>query len=132
MSMRTLDIAQLYLRIIIGGMLILHNINKMQNYNEIISNYPSLDGLSGRFWYVVFATLESVSAIMLIVGWRVRLAASILIGGTILTMLIYFPSPSIEDFELKAIYTFIYIYVLISGGGIYSLDSVRNTRSTTI
>lgn len=130
--MKRLDIAQLYLRVIIGGVLILHNINKMQNYNEVISNYPMMDGLSGRFWYVVFASLESITAIMLIIGWRVRLAASILIGGTILAMLIYFPSPSMEDFELKAIYTFIYIYILIAGGGLYSFDSVRNGRNSSI
>lgn len=129
--MRKLDIAQLYLRIIIGGMLILHNIYKMQNYNEVISSYPAIDELSGRFWHVAFATVESVTAIMLIIGWRVRLAASTLIIGTILAMLIYFPSPSAEDFELKAIYTFIYIYVLITGGGLYSLDSVQNRHKPT-
>lgn len=123
--MRTLDIAQLYLRVTIGGLLILHNIGKMQNYNEVIGSYPNLDGLSGRFLFVALASVECISAIMLIVGWRVRLAATMLIVQTILTLLIYFPSPSFDNLELKAIYTFIYIYVLISGGGSYSLDNAH-------
>ncbi|MFI3288549.1 MAG: DoxX family protein [Rikenellaceae bacterium] len=130
--MRTLDIAQLYLRVIVGGMLILHNIDKMQNYNVIISNYPDLDGIAGNFWFVLFASAECISAIMLIIGWHVRLASTILIAQTILTLLIYFPSPSTTNLELNAIYTFIYIYILISGGGAYSLDGIRNSRVTTI
>ncbi|MFI3248930.1 MAG: DoxX family protein [Rikenellaceae bacterium] len=128
--MRTLDIAQLYLRIAIGGMLILHNIGKMQNYNEIISNYPDLEGLPASFWFVVLASLESISAIMLIIGWRVRLAATILIAQTILALLIFFPSPSTENLELNAIYTFIYIYILISGGGVYSMDRTGRDQVT--
>ncbi len=130
--MRTIDIAQLYLRIIVGGMIILHNIGKMQNYNVIISNYPTFDGIAGSFWFVVLASAESIAAIMLIVGWRVRLAATILIAETILALLLYFPTPNSINLELHAIYTFIYIYILISGGGTYSLDGIRGGKATIV
>ncbi|MFI3304241.1 MAG: DoxX family membrane protein [Rikenellaceae bacterium] len=123
--MRTIDIAQLYLRIVIGGMLLLHNIWKYQNYNDIISTYPQLEGLSGALWFTLFAALECTTALMLIAGWRVRLASVILIVGSILALTIYFPNPSINDLELKGIYIFIYIYMFIAGGGLYSMDGVR-------
>ncbi len=127
--MRTLDIAQLYLRITIGGMLILHNIDNMQNYNEIISQFKDLEGLSSAFWFVALSSLESIAAIMLIIGWRVRFAATILIVQTILSLLVYYQSTTMVNLELKSIYTFLYIYILIAGGGTYSLDRFRGQRT---
>ncbi|MFI3305222.1 MAG: DoxX family protein [Rikenellaceae bacterium] len=128
--MRTLDIAQLYLRIVVGGMLILHNIWKYQNYNEIITSYPRLEGLSAALWFTLFAAAECVTALMLVVGWRIRLASVILIVGSILALAVYFPTPSLSDMELQGIYVFIYIYIFIAGGGLYSLDgAMRRSQS---
>lgn len=126
--MRTLDIAQLYLRIVVGGMLLLHNIDKQQNYNDIINSYPALDGITGTTWFVAFSVVESIAAIMIIVGWRIRLATTMLIIGTILTLAIYFPQPSSTALELRGIYIFIYIYIFITGGGVYSLESIRDRK----
>lgn len=95
-------------------------------FNEVISLYHDFEGISNRFWFVMLSSFESVAAIMLIIGWRVRTAATILIAQTILTLLIYYPYQSTVNIELKAIYTFIYIYILIAGGGIYSLDRFRS------
>ncbi len=130
-TMRTLDIAQLYLRIVIGGMLLLHNIWKYQNYNDIISTYPHLNGFSTAFWFTLFAAVECVTALMLVVGWRVRLASVILIVGSILALAICFPSPSLSEMELQGIYIFIYIYIFIAGGGLYSLDGAMRSSERT-
>lgn len=126
--MRTLDLAQLYLRIVIGGMLLLHNIDKQQHYNEIIDSYPSMDGIGGATWFLLFSVVESVAAVMLIVGWRIRLASTALILGTIIAMTLYFPQPSTVTLELRGIYVFLYIYIFIAGGGLYSLDQIRDTK----
>ncbi|MFI3328254.1 MAG: DoxX family protein [Rikenellaceae bacterium] len=126
--MRTLDLAQLYLRIVIGGMLLLHNVAKMQRYNTIIDSYPTWEGLSSGFWFYLFATIQSFAGVMLIIGWHVRLAAAILTAGTILGLAIFFPTPSLSSLEIDALYTFIYIYIFIAGGGLYSLDSIRAVR----
>ena len=36
-----MDWAVLYLRLFTGASMLFHNIGKIQNYNEIISSYPS-------------------------------------------------------------------------------------------
>lgn len=126
--MRTLDIAQLYLRISVGGMLLLHNINKFQNYNTIIMEYPQLEGVSSAFWFYLFEGVEAAAAVMIIIGWHIRFATAALIVGTILALTIYFPLPSMVDLELRGVYAFIYIYLFISGGGIYSFDFARVSK----
>ncbi|MFR9620516.1 MAG: DoxX family protein [Rikenellaceae bacterium] len=122
--MKTLNIAQLYLRITIGGLLLLSNISKFQNYNISLGEYHPLERLSAQFWFILFAAVESATALMLIIGLKVRLAAATLAIGTILYMTIYFPSTSKVEMELHTTYIFIYIYILISGGGLYAYDTL--------
>ena len=38
---RHMDWAVLYMRLFAGGMMLFHNIGKMQDYNEIVNSYPS-------------------------------------------------------------------------------------------
>ncbi|MFI3258919.1 MAG: DoxX family protein [Rikenellaceae bacterium] len=129
--MRTIDTALLYLRIVVGGMLLLHNIGRMQDYNTIIENYHSVEGIASPVWFLLFGLVESVAAVMLIVGWRVRLASIALVVGTILVLTLYFPNASMSEVEIHGIYTFIYIFLFISGGGLYSMDGARKGDKVT-
>ncbi len=122
------DWALLYLRIVVGGALLLHNVAKMQDYNVIISAYSQMWGVSGATWYVVLSGVEVVGAFMLIIGRWVRGASVMLIGGTMWTMILYFKSSTPLFVELQSLYVMIYILFLITGGGYYSMDRVRYYR----
>ncbi|MFI3332296.1 MAG: DoxX family protein [Rikenellaceae bacterium] len=113
----------LYLRIVTGGALLLHNVAKMQNYNYIIDSYRELWGMGGATWYVAFSFIEVICAFLLIMGRWVRSAAAVLILGTLAGMIIYFGSNSSLMIELNALYILIYILFLIGGGGNYSIDA---------
>ncbi len=126
---KRLDLAILYLRIAVGGMLLLHNIGNLQRYNVLVGDYPTWRGVAGSAIFVLFMLIESLSAVMLITGWRVRLAAVILTAQSIFSMLIYHPLPSTSELELHSLYTFIYIYIFIAGGGLYSFDRFRTKKS---
>lgn len=118
------DWALLYLRVVIGGVLLLHNVAKMQNYNVVIDSYHQLWGVGGATWYVLFSFVEVLSAFLLIMGRWVRATAVVLILGTVAGMIIYFGSASAATIELNAIYILLYLLFLISGGGFYSMDGV--------
>ncbi len=124
----TSDWALLYLRIIIGGALLLHNVAKMQDYNTIISSYSSMWGIEGATWYIALSVIEVVSAFMLIIGYWVRTAAVVLIMGTVSVMILYFRYSSPIFVELQSLYVMIYILFLITGGGYYSMDRARARR----
>ncbi len=130
--MKSTDTALLYLRIVVGGMLLLHNIGKMQSYNTIINSYTPLDQISSPTWFILFGVIETLAAVMIIIGWRVRLASIILITGTVFALSVYFPNTSLVTLELNAIYVFIYIYLFIAGGGYYSLDNAIDSRSSKV
>ncbi len=120
----TNDWAILYMRIVIGGVLLLHNVAKMQDYNIVIDSYHKMWGVGGATWYVGFSFVEVFCAFLLIMGRWVRSAAVVLILGTIAGMIIYFGGNSALTIEINALYILIYLLFVISGGGYYSLDSV--------
>ncbi|MFR9523706.1 MAG: DoxX family protein [Rikenellaceae bacterium] len=122
------DWTVLYLRIILGGVLLLHNVAKVQDYNVVIEAYHQLWGVGGATWYVAFSFIEVVCAFLLIMGRWVRAAAVVLILGTIMGMIIYFGASSPIMIELNSIYILLYLLLLITGGGYYSLDSVGCRR----
>ncbi len=125
------DWALLYLRIVVGGALLLHNVAKMQDYNTIISSYSSAWGLSGATWYVALSAIEVIAAFMLIIGYWVRSAAMMLIVGTVSIMILYFRFSSPLFVELQSLYVMLYILFLITGGGYYSMDRARARRRLT-
>ncbi len=117
------DWALLYLRVVIGGALLLHNVAKMQDYNYIIEAYRSLWGVAGATWYVLFSFVEVTCAFLLIMGRWVRAASVVLILGTLAGMIIYFSVNALQSIELNALYILLYLLFVITGGGYYSLDS---------
>ncbi len=124
----TSDWVVLYLRIIVGGALLLHNVAKMQNYNYIIDSYHQLWGVGGATWYVAFSFVEVFCAFLLIMGRWVRPTAIVLILGTLAGLIIYFGGASPQTLELNALYILIYILFAVTGGGYYSLDMVGPRR----
>ncbi|MFI3316060.1 MAG: DoxX family membrane protein [Rikenellaceae bacterium] len=119
------DWAVLYLRIMIGAILLLHNVGKMQNYNEIINSYHQLWGVAGATWYVAFSLIEVICAFLLIIGRWVRLSSAVLILGTLAGMIFYFGLSTPLVIELNAVYILLYLLLVITGGGYYSMDRVR-------
>lgn len=123
---RHMDWAVLYMRLFAGGMMLFHNIGKMQNYNEIITNYPSFLYINNAATFVVIAVAEVLFAVMLIIGLWVRLAALMMALG----MLLLFAWGGFGAGELEFVWMGIYVFLVISGGGLYAFDEmVTETRN---
>lgn len=120
---RCMDWAVLYLRLFIGGILLLHNIGKMQHYDEIINAYPSLLFTDSAATFVVICVAEVLFAVMLMLGLWVRLSAAVMALGMLVSVLLVFPSAGFLAAELQFVYMGIYVFLIISGAGAYSFDA---------
>lgn len=123
---RCMDWGTLYLRIFLGGSIFFHNVWKMQNYNEIIGSYPSLFGSGGATSFVVASTAEVLMAVLLLLGFRVRLAAAAMAAG----MLWLFFADGIPSGETALVYAAVYAALVITGGGLFSFDGFAAPRKT--
>jgi hypothetical protein len=67
-----MDWAVLYLRLFTGASMLFHNIGKIQNYNEIISSYPSPLYINPPAVFVIVTVAEALLAVLIIMGLWVR------------------------------------------------------------
>ena len=73
-----MDWAVLYLRLFLGSIMLFHNIGKIQNYNELISSYPSLLYIDNNAVFVIATVTEVLFSVLIMMGIWVRLSASVL------------------------------------------------------
>lgn len=118
---RRLDGAVLYLRLFMGGVLLLHNVGKLQTYNEIIGSYPSLFHIDNRVSFTLIAFVEVIAAVLLMIGLRVRAAAALLAVG--FSYAVWRDGFGPTD-EIRFLWVGICLALWISGGGAYALDAV--------
>lgn len=120
---RCMDWAVLYLRLFIGGILLLHNIGKMQQYDRIIDSYPSLPLMDSAATFVAICVAEVLFAVLLMLGLWVRFSAAVMAAGMLISILFLFPSAGFLAAELQFVYMGTYVFLLISGAGAYSFDA---------
>ena len=108
------------LRIVVGLLFLQHGLSKVFNF-PAPSPVPSLSGLM-----ILAAFLETIGALLFVVGAYTRIVALILSGEMAFA---YFMAhaprsfyPVVNGGELAVIYCFIFLYFAFAGGGPLSVD----------
>lgn len=118
------DIAILFLRLFIGGVILLHIIGKLQDYDNLLLTYHNILGFDAATSFAIITILEGVFAAMIMVGVATRFfSAMMLIVSTMsIAEALLAPSPDIAMAKINFVYMGIYVTLLISGGGIYAFN----------
>lgn len=119
---RHMDWAVLYMRLFAGGMMFFHNIGKIQDYNEIVNSYPSFAFLGSAAVFVIASIVEVLLATLIIMGLRVRTAAILMALGILLALLMGYVG------EPAFVWLGIYVFLAISGSGLYAFDAALSPR----
>ena len=114
-----MDWAVLYLRLFTGASMLFHNIGKIQNYNEIISSYPSPLYINPPAVFVIVTVVEVLLAVLIIMGLWVRPAAFLMAAG----ILLMFVWGGFGAGEQEFVWLGVYVFLIISGGGLYAFDA---------
>lgn len=118
------DVAILFLRLFIGGVMLLHIVGKMQSYDNILLTYHRILGLDAATSFAVITILEGLFAAMIILGVATRFASAmmlIVVAMSIAEALLN-DTPDVATAKLNFVYMGIYITLLISGGGGYAFN----------
>lgn len=118
---RCMDWAVLYMRLFAGALMLFHNIGKVQDYNEIITGYPSLGFIGAPAVFVFVMVAEVVLAVLIILGLWVRTAALLLSLGILLML----SANGFAGVEQGFVWLGIYVFLILSGGGLYAFDRIR-------
>lgn len=116
------DLATLILRLMFGGMFILHGWPKLTGYSEMVKGFDPI-GLGADLSLVLVIFAEFVCGILIVLGLFMRYA----VVFTFITMLVaYFVAHANDDFMIKMlpfVYIWLCIVIFILGSGRYSLDA---------
>ena len=109
----------------------MHNVGKLQTYNEIIDSYPALLFGSSPATFAIFSICETLFAVMIMCGFMVRFAAFVMALGMFLSLFVVMPSHDPSMTTLQFVYMGIYIFFVIAGGGRYAFDGLYDVRKVS-
>ncbi|MCW3789438.1 DoxX family protein [Plebeiibacterium sediminum] len=122
-SATNIYVALLVLRVVIGVLMLKHGIPKIK---KLLSPEPihffKTFGLSERNSLVVAAFVEVFFSTLLILGLGTRVAVLPLLGTMVIAAFYTLKSEPYDKKELPILFMLIYITILVSGSGMFSLD----------
>lgn len=124
------DRAILFLRIFIAAVMLLHIIGKMQNYDNVVLTFPSLLDFNRPTSLALSIIFEAAMAAMIAIGICTRLSALLMFITSLVTLfdiaLQAEGAISTDAAKLQFIYAGIFLTLMISGGGRYSISIGQN------
>ena len=124
------DRAILFLRIFIAAVMLLHIIGKMQNYDNVVLTFPSLLDFNRPTSLALSIIFEAAMAAMIAIGVGTRLSALLMFITSLVTLfdiaLQAEGAISTDAAKLQFIYAGIFLTLMISGGGRYSISIGQN------
>lgn len=117
------DWSILFLRAFIGGFMLMHNVGKIQDYDEIINSYPSFLIFGQQAVFMLGTLIEVLLSVLIIIGLNVRSAAALLTGICI-TILIAFHD---AEYTKTVLMMGIYMTLVLSGSGRFGFDPYRKS-----
>lgn len=123
-QMKSCAVAILFLRLFIGGVMLLHVIGKMQTYDNLVLAYPSIMGFSRATSLTLSMIIESACAAFIMVGVATRFVSLAMLMFTLLSVvkLAQIDALTIYDLKIDFVYLGIYITLIISGSGSYGFN----------
>ena len=124
-----LNIVLLVVRVGVSVSMLSHGLmklNKLLSGGEIKFADPIGIGQSASFYLAIFA--EVVCSFLLILGLFTRLAVIPLLITMLIVVLVVNQGHEFGDLELPLLYIFIYLILLVTGAGKYSVDSYVEGR----
>ncbi len=124
-----LSFVLLIVRVGVSASMLSHGLTKM---NKLMSDAPVefADpigiGQAPTLWIAVFA--EVICSLLLILGIFTRLVVVPLLITMLIVIIIVNKGKSFGDLELPLLYVFIYLILLSTGAGKYSLDGYLESR----
>lgn len=123
LSEQTMSFVLLAFRIFCGAIMIPYGIGKIENFESYSVDFfgdPIGIGMMPSLILTIFA--QVICAISLILGVSVRISAAILAFNMLIATIFHLPDP-FATLSLPLLFLAIYIFLIFSGGGAYSIDN---------
>ena len=121
-------VSLLVLRLAAGGFMLTHGVPKMQRILSGEMKFGDPLGLGPEVSLVMIVFAEFVCSILIILGLGTRLAAVPLILAMAVAAFVAHAGDPFNRKEMALLYMVVFIVLLLSGGGNYSLDRLIHKK----
>lgn len=118
------SLALLALRVIFGGLLLIHGIQKVMDYGTLSATFPDPVGLGSRLSLQLAIFAEFLCSLCVITGLLFRLSLLPVIFTMGVAAFVALGGAPWSQRELPVSYMLVFILLLITGPGKYSLDTL--------
>lgn len=122
------DLALLIARVVIGGLMLVHGISKLPMLSQSPLEFFDFMGLGAELslWLALFA--EIFCSILILLGLATRLAVvPLIVTMLVAVFIIHGEDPFIKQ-EMGLHYLLVYVMLLITGAGKYSIDQLISSK----
>jgi putative oxidoreductase len=116
------SIGLLLLRVAIGFLMLVHGVQKVMGFSEMADKFPDPIGLGSQLSLISAIGAEVGCSLLLIFGLGTRIAAIPLAFTMIVALFIVHASDPWKVKELAAVYLSVYLSLVFTGAGEFSLD----------
>lgn len=120
----------LLLRVGIGCLMLAHGVAKIQGFGEMSMAFPDPIGLGSKLGLIMAIGAEVGCSLLLIVGLGTRLAAIPLAFTMLVALFIVHSADTWQVKELAATFLLVYVSLILTGPGSYSLDHFWRTKTS--
>ena len=125
--------ALLVARLCLGlTMLFNHGLDKLMHFKDIVGTFPDPLRLGQEASLIMVVVAEVGASLLLAVGLLTRIAAGVLVIDMFVAFLMVNKTAMHGDGELAFLYLTGFVFLVIAGGGLFSLDTLlfsKNSRS---
>lgn len=122
LSKAPMDLAILLLRVFSGGFIMTHGTSKVMKIIGGDLGFANPIGLGPEASLVLMAFAEAICGLLIILGLGTRWATIPLIIGMGVAALVHHAGDPFSRKEMPLLYLIIFVVLLLTGGGKYSLD----------
>lgn len=122
------SVGLLGLRVGIGLMMLVHGVQKVQGFSAMSEAFPDPIGLGSQLSLILAIGAEVGASLLLIVGLGTRLAAVPLAFTMFVALFIVHAEDGWRVKELAAVYLLVYVSLMLTGPGRFSLDHLWSSK----
>lgn len=126
-----LSVGLLLLRVAFGGLMLVHGTGKLMGFSEMADKFPDPLGMGSHLSLISAIGAEFGCSLLLILGLGTRLAAVPLAFTMCIALFVIHADDNWQKKELAATYLAVYIPLLFTGAGNFSLDHLLMNRRKT-
>ncbi|MGQ2982229.1 DoxX family protein [Flavobacterium sp.] len=117
------NLAALLLRVLVGGLMIMHGWPKLDNYSQYVTEFDPI-GLGNDLSLSLAIFGEFICGIFLVLGFMTRLSAIPVLITMIVAFFVVHGADEFQVKELSFLYMGLALVIFFLGGGKYSADAL--------